>query len=387
METCFPHLFSPATIGSLSLKNRIVRSATYEAKADDTGGPTDLYLDFYRQLARGGAGLIVTGLAYPEKEGKLPRTLGVDDIGCLPSLQRVAGAIHDVGNGCKVALQICHTGRQLPHSIDRQTVAPSPIAEPYTGRTPRELSNGEIESFIDRSAAAIAYASQAGFDAVQVHAAHGWLLSSFLSPHTNRRTDRFGGTTEKRARILIEIIERAKKRVSDDFPVLIKINACDYVESGIDLPEALSIGTLLAEAGYAALEISSGMWETITRDPKIIGWKAERIPEARKGIRTVKDEAYHRSFAKAFKERLKQIKIILVGGLKTPALMDQIIAAGDADLVALSRALIREPDLPNRWKDGSTEKAACISCNKCLDTLRDENGLSCYYKDEQNQNR
>ncbi len=377
MDVNLPNLFSPIHIGTMTLKNRLVRSATYEAKADEDGNPTDLYIDFYRQLAEGGVGLIVTGLTYPEKAGKLPRTLRVDDSSCLPNLSRIATAIHGVGNACKVALQIGHTGRQLPHTIERETVAPSAIVEPYTGRMPREMKREEIESFIDKSAGAIAYAFQSGFDAVQVHAAHGWLLSSFLSPHTNHRTDLYGGSTKNRARILVEIIERAGGRVEKGFPVLIKMNACDYVQSGIELPEALDLGAILEEAGYAAMEISSGMWETITRDPETIGWKAERIPEARKRIRTVEDEAYHRAFTKAFKNHLQQSKVILVGGLKTPSLMEEIIASEETDLVSLSRPLIREPELPNQWLAGNTAKATCVSCNKCLDTLREENGLRC----------
>lgn len=379
MENRFPHLFSPIQLGPLTIKNRLVRSATYEAKADANGHPTKLYLDFYRQLAEGGVGLIVTGLAYPEKDGKLPRTLGLEDVSCLKDLPKVPAAIHDVGNGCKVALQIGHTGRQVPHRIDRQPVAPSPILEPFSGRMPRELTLQEIESFIDRSAAAIGYAKQAGFDAVQVHAAHGWLLSSFLSPHTNHRKDIYGGNTKNRARIMTEIIKRAQSQVGTEFPVFAKMNACDYVETGLELPEALTIGKILEDAGYAALEVSSGMWETITRDPKVIGWKAERITEARKRIKTVKDEAYHREFAKAFKKKMKKAKIMLIGGLKTPALMDEILGAGDADMASLCRPLIREPDLPNRWLSGSRKKAACISCNKCLETLVEDKGLRCYF--------
>lgn len=236
----------------------------------------------------------------------------------------------------------------------------------------------EIESFIDKCAASIGYAKKGGFDAVQVHAAHGWLLSSFLSPHTNHRTDIYGGSTKKRSRIMTEIIKRAKSEVGDDFPIFAKMNACDFVETGIELPEALTLGKIFEDAGYVALEVSSGMWETITRDPKVIGWKAERITEARKRIKTINDEAYHREYAKAFKEKLKKTKIMLIGGLKTPALMEEIIAQGDADFVSLSRPLIREFDLPNRWLAGDKKKAACISCNMCLETLTEEKGLRCY---------
>lgn len=377
MDVPLPHLFSTIQIGTMTLKNRLVRSATHEAKADENGNPTELYLDFYRQLALGGVGLIITGLTHPEQAGKLPKTIRVDDSSCLPNLRCIAKTVHDVGNECKVALQIGHTGRQLPHTIERETVAPSAVLEPYTGRIPRQMRPEEIESFIDKSADAIVYAFQSGFDAVQLHAAHGWLLSSFLSPHTNHRTDRYGGSTENRARIVVEILNRADGRIEKNFPVLIKMNACDYVQSGIELPEALELGEIFESAGYAAMEISSGMWETVTRAPETIGWKAERIPEARKRIRTIDEEAYHRDFAKAFKNRLKHSRIMLVGGLKTPSLMEGIIASGDADLVSLSRPLIREPDLPKRWQEGSADKAGCVSCNECLETLREEGGLRC----------
>lgn len=377
MADLYTHIFSTTMIGSMSLKNRLIRSATYDAKADPGGKPTQSYLDFYLKLAQGGVGLIITGLAYPEQDGKLPRSIGVDSVHCLKAIRQIPDVIHGAGNGCKVALQIGHTGRQLPPTVDRQPVAPSSIREPFTGRLPREMKQHEIESFIEKCAAAISYAQHAGFDAVQIHAAHGWLLSSFLSPHTNHRTDIYGGKIENRARIVVEILHRARKRIGENFPVLLKMNACDYVESGIELPEAILLGEIFEDAGYAALEISSGMWETITVDPEAIGWKAELIPEARRRIETVADEAYHREFSKAFRERLRKAKIILVGGMKTPSLMDEIIASDDADLISLSRPLIREPDLPNRLSDGSRVKAACISCNKCLETLREEGGLRC----------
>ncbi|PKN68971.1 MAG: NADH-dependent flavin oxidoreductase [Deltaproteobacteria bacterium HGW-Deltaproteobacteria-12] len=378
MQTSLPHLFSEMALKTLTLKNLLVRSATYEAKAGDDGRPANLYLGFYRRLAEGGVGLIVTCLAYPDRYGKLPRAPGVEDAGCLQALSAVPASIHKVGNGCKVALQIGHTGRQVPHIVpDGKPVAPSPVFEPYSGITPRELSLPEIETFIDKCADAIDFARRAGFDAVQLHAAHGWLLSSFLSPHTNRRTDIYGGSTQNRTRIMTEIISRAQKRVGDDFPVLVKMNACDYAEGGIELPEALAIGKILDDAGFAALEVSSGTWETITRDPQVIGWKAEPIAEARKRINTVKDEAYHREFARAFKKEIKGARVILVGGLKTPALMEEIIAGGDADLVSLSRALIREPDLPNRWRAGRGTRAACVSCNLCLETVVEKDGLRC----------
>jgi 2,4-dienoyl-CoA reductase-like NADH-dependent reductase (Old Yellow Enzyme family) len=373
----FPRLISPVSLGSLALKNRLVRSATYEAKATEDGRPTPGYIDFYRRLAAGGVGLIITGFDYPQKDGKLPRSISVEDDGCLKSLPNVPAAVHGLHNGCKIALQIGHCGRQVPLRVARKPVAPSPIREPFTNRMPRELSLKEIEIFMDACAAAIGRAKKAGFDAVQIHAAHGWLLSSFLSPHTNHRTDIFGGNTENRARIMTEIIKRARGRVGDDYPILAKMNARDYVENGIEVPESLALGKIFEDAGYAALEISSAMWETATRKPEEIGWKAERIPEARRRIHSVADEAYHREFTRLFKQNMKRARIILVGGMRTPELMEELLAKGDADLISLSRPLIREPDLPQRWFSGSNQKSACISCSSCLETLIEEEGLRC----------
>ena len=179
---------------------------------------------------------------------------------------------------------------------------------------------------------------------------------------------------------MTEIIRRAQRWVGKDYPVFVKMNARDFVEDGIELPESVILGKIFEEAGYAALETSSCMWETITRDPAVLGWNAEPIPESRKRINTVEDEAYHREYSRAFKENLKKARIILVGGLKTPALMDEIIAKGDADMVALSRPLIREPELPLMWQNGSDLRSQCVSCNNCLETLSEERGLRCKLK-------
>lgn len=377
MSSPYPLLFSPSKLGTVTLKNRLIRSATFENLADADGNVTDEYVEFHRRLAKGGVGLIITGLLYVQKEGKFLNMVGIDNDNCIPGLKKVAEVVHREGNGCRIALQIGHCGRQLHPQIERETVAPSAITEPFTGRTPRAMSTEEVEEFIDACAAAIRRAREADFDAVQLHAAHGWLLSSFLSPHTNRRQDIYGGSTENRARIMVEIYRRAVKQVGNDFPIFAKINAHDFVEGGIDLAESLRIAKLLSDAGFIAFEVSSCMWETLTRKPEEIGWRPARIPEARIDITSREKEAYHRSFARAFKKNIKDAAIILVGGLRSPDLMEEILTCREADFVSLSRPLIREPELPNLWQSGKKTTADCISCNTCV-TGRKKTGLYCF---------
>ena len=321
------------------LKNRLVRSATFEAMGDDEGNVTQSYVDLHRALAAGGAGLIVTGMAFVQPAGKLPHAIGADRDDRVAGLRRVTEACMAPATECRIVLQLGHVGRQLPRRVERETVAPSAVAEPATGRSPREMSAADIEECIDAFVRGIRRARDAGFDGVQLHAAHGWLLSSFLSPHTNRRQDTYGGTTANRCRILLEIRSRAAELVGPDFPCCVKINAHDFVEGGIELVEALEIGSVLAGAGYAALEVSSSMWETLLRKREEIGWAPAILPEARVAIDSKAKEAYHRSFARAFKKRLPHVPIILVGGLRSPDIMDEILVSGDADLVSMCRPL------------------------------------------------
>ncbi|MHB1125566.1 MAG: NADH:flavin oxidoreductase [Bacillota bacterium] len=377
MTHVYSHLFSPAKLGKITLKNRLVRSATYIGLADEDGSVTEEYLEVYRRLARGGTGLIITGLAYPVEAGKLPYSIGVDNDDRIPGLKRIVEAVRECGDDCRIVMQIGHCGRQLPPEIERDTVAPSAITEPYTGRSPREITLEEIEEFIDACAAAIRRAQEAGFDGVQLHVAHGWLLSTFLSPHTNLRQDLYGGSTENRTRILLEIYRRAAKQVGNEYSIQVKMNAVDYVEEGLELNETLRMGRLLSEAGFSALEISSGMWATLLRKPEEIGWIPALIPESRLGITSRRKEAYHRSFTKAFKKYIKEASIILVGGLRSPDLMDEILREGDADFISLCRPLIREPEIPKLWQSGQKTTADCISCNNCITGRKRPRGIYC----------
>jgi len=391
-------VFRPGTIGTLEIKNRLVRSGTFENAATAQGEVTETLRDIYRRLATGGVGLIVTGIMPVFDRVASPGQVRIHDDGCIPGLATVPRAVRAVAPDCRIVAQLWHPGRQVPDADNParfasylppallkvlqdeyasgqsheaptaavEATAPSALFDPTFDKSPRALGADEIEDIIEAFAAAIGRAQQAGFDGVQLHAAHGWLLSSFLSPHTNRRTDRFGGSTPNRSRIVTDILLRARARVGTNFPILIKLNTTDFLPDGIDGEEAGRVGEILLAAGVAALEASGGMWEAVTRNRDELGWAPYLLPEARVNVTRREDEAYFLTGARVLKRRT-QTPVILVGGLRSVERIEEILEEGAADFVALSRPLIREPDLPNRWLAGTgPAKAACLSCSACI---------------------
>jgi 2,4-dienoyl-CoA reductase-like NADH-dependent reductase (Old Yellow Enzyme family) len=388
-------VFTPAQIGHLSIKNRLVRSATFENAATTAGEVSDDLVALYRDLAKGGIGLIITGIACVYGKAVAPRQVRIDDDRYIEGLRRIPIAAREAADDCRIIAQLHHPGRQvidlsaglppmppaliaylqraqLPpqppdgHHVEIEPTAPSPVPDSLFQRTPRALTVEEIEEIVQAYAEAIRRIEEAGFDGVQLHAAHGWLLSSFLSPHTNRRDDDYGGSTENRARIIRDIYDRARKMVDASFPILIKINTTDFIPGGTDAVEAAEVAAILAETGFAAIEASGGMWEALTRDREELGWLPVMIPEARVGIKTREQEAYFLDGARAVKNRITA-PVILVGGMRSIGRIEEVLASGAADFVAMSRPLIRQPDLPKLWLTGKeSDKAACISCNACL---------------------
>jgi len=355
----------PGKIGNLILKNRLIRSATYRRMATDDGDITNNLLEMYKSLAEGGIGLIITGYAYVQKNGQaFPGQIAANRDNMIPSLEKIAKTIHEHGDGCKTFFQLGHCGRQS-YFVD-EIIGPSAVLEPITNRIPREMTIEEIEEVVEAFAQASRRAMEAGFDGMQLHSAHGYLLSEFLSPHTNRRADRYGGNINNRVRIFEEIYKETVKLVGNDFPLSIKMNADDFLEGGLKLDESKKIAENLSKIGYASLEISGGMWEVLMRSKKELGWQPVMIPESRVNINSKEKEAYHKLYAKEIK-KLVDIPIILVGGIKSLDIIEELLQEEYADFVALSRPLIREPNLPNKWLTGSGENTCqCISCNGCI---------------------
>lgn len=360
----------PKKIGSMEIKNRFVRSATYERLASEDGSVTDELVQFYKILAEGGTGLIITGLTYVQPNGKgYPCQMGIDRDDVIPGLKRFTEVIHKKGDGCKVAVQLTHAGRQS--MVLNNLIAPSAVLESFYNMMPREMTIEEIGETIEAFAEASRRAKEAGFDAVQFQACHGYLLSGFLSPCTNRRTDKYGGSTENRIKILEEIYKRTVEMVGKDFPILIKMNADDFLEGGINLDESKNIAEKLSKIGFTAIEISSVMWETALRTKEEIGWHTfnQQFCHSRVDIDSKEKEAYHLPYAREIKKVI-DVPLILVGGIKSLDVIEEILAEGSAEFIALSRPLIREPDLPNKWLKGTGENTCkCISCNGCFGSV------------------
>jgi 2,4-dienoyl-CoA reductase-like NADH-dependent reductase (Old Yellow Enzyme family) len=372
---------TPKKIGNLKIKNRFVRSATAESRASD-GHVNDNLINFYKALAEGGVGLIITGItAVQENAYNSEAQMRISDDKFIPGLKKIADTAHAYGNGCKIALQLHHTGTQ--NRIETTRVAPSAVYNPFLKSSPREMNIDEIKVTIEAFAQGIRRAKEAGFDAVQLHAAHGWLLSAFLSPYTNLRTDDYGGNTENRIRIVEEIYNRAVELVGTDFPIMIKYNADDFMEGGMDIDEAKKIAVSLSNLGYAALEISGGMWAAVTRSEKELGWKITMLPESRISVGTVNQPAYNVPHAKEIK-KIVDVPIIAIGGINSLELAEKILNDGSADFIALARPLIREPNLPNRWLKGEGDTGVeCIYCNGCIGSGRKYNGTHCDAKEKE----
>lgn len=360
-----PKLFETTHIKSLSLPNRFVRSATWEGSAENDGSCPPRLVNLTARLAEGGVGLIITGHAYVSPEGQAgPWQIGVHDDAMIQGLADLAAGVHRAGG--KIALQIAHAGCYAATALTgRQASGASPG---IAGRTPdcRELSRDEIPSLCRAFGAAAARAKAAGFDAVQIHAAHGYLLSEFLSPFFNHRTDGYGGCVENRARIVLEVLQSVRDAVGQGYPVLIKLNSEDFVDGGLSVDDMLRVSVLLEAAGIDAIEMSggtifaSGEYSSIRQgDPD--------IPEK---------EVYYRDAAMRFKERIG-VPLMLVGGIRSFGVAEELVERETIDYISLCRPLIREPGLVARWRDGDRTRAACLSENACRGPLLRGEGLLC----------
>jgi len=359
-----PNLFETTDIKSLTLANRFVRSATWEGMAAEDGSCTQKLIELMVKLAQGGVGLIITGHSYVSKEGQAgPWQLGVHRDEFVEDLQELTAAVH--ASGGKIVLQIAHAGcHAIPELSGQEAVGPSVIAG-EKGPLCREMSVEEIQKVIEAFGQAAVRAQKAGFDGVQLHAAHGYLLSEFLSPFYNKRTDNYGGSTDNRARMVLQAIRKIRDNVGYQFPLMVKLNSEDYVESGLTMDEMLVVAALLEEAGVDAIELSGGTM-----------FSGKYVAVRRGKLRTEEDEVYYMEAAKQYKAKIK-LPLMLVGGIRSFEVADRLVKQGLTDYVSISRPLIREPDLVNRWKSGNTSRATCQSDNLCFKPAMQGNGIYC----------
>ncbi|MCM1987025.1 NADH:flavin oxidoreductase [Methanococcoides seepicolus] len=356
-------LFEPITIAGLTVKNRFVRSATNEGMAELDGTVTKGIGDMYEDLAREDVGLIITGYSYVDVKGQSDeRQQGIYDDRFIGPYGEIVSRVHKYD--CRIFIQIVHGGRQSIVKEGVPLLAPSAVKDPASGKIPVEMTEEDILATIENFAEAARRSKAAGFDGVQIHCAHGFLLSSFISPYTNRRTDKWGGSVENRARVVTEIVRRTQEKVGKDFPIMVKMNATDGFDVfsgkiGLDAPECVEIASLLEKAGVCAIEVSGGIFEA-------------GAVMSQKGIDSEEKEAYFRRYSKMIRDTVK-IPVILVGGIRTKAVMESMLR-GYADMISLSRPFIAEPDLVVNLKEGS-DRVKCVSCNGCFRT----DGVSCTY--------
>lgn len=357
-------MFEPFVINGLELANRLVRSATFDSAALPDGEVSPDQEKLYADLAAGGVGLIVSGITCVDRLGRVsPLQNGAEDDGRLEGLTRLAEAAHR--HGGKAALQLHHGGADARHFRKGEPLALGP-SDPQGAETGWRAATGdELLELTAAFAAAAGRARRAGFDAVQVHGAHGYLFSQFLSPLTNRRRDAWGGDLDGRLRLHRETLTAIRREVGPDYPVLIKLGVADGPDGGLTLAEGLAAARACVAAGADAVEVSLGLR----------GDSFDRT-EFHTDVDRPGRDRYYRDWCRRVKAAI-DAPAIMVGGLREPAHCEEVLAAGDADLVGLSRPLIREPDLPARWRDGGRERATCISCNGCLREVRRRKPVRC----------
>ncbi|MBW1607275.1 MAG: NADH:flavin oxidoreductase [Deltaproteobacteria bacterium] len=358
------NLFDPTTINGMALQNRLVRSATWEGMCEQDGRPTEKLANWYRDLVQGGIGLIVSGYTFVRPEGKgLPGKMGIHTDDFSGDYENLTRAVHDAGG--KIVVQLVHAGGQTDaKNAGRQPLAPSAVQVDQFPEIPAELTKDEI---IDIAAAFGEGARRArawGFDAVQLHGAHGFLINQFLSPLTNRRTDEYGGSIENRSRFLLEVYQEVRETVGADYPVMIKLNAADNLDGGLELDDALYAAKKLAEAGIDAIEVSAGTPASGAENP------------AREKINKPEKEAYNLELAQRIKDMVN-CPVMVVGGFRSYEVAEKALRENGMDYIAMARPLIREPDLANRWLQGDDSAAKCISCNGCFKPGLEEGGIYC----------
>ena len=336
-------LFENSDINGMVLSNRFIRSATWAGMATDEGTCTPQLIDLMRALSAGGVGLIITGHAYVRPDGQhSPWQLGIDRDAVIPGLQDLTRAVHE--HESKIVLQLGYGGAYLSKSRVRR------------------MSHQDFQGLAEAYGQAAVRARKAGFDGVQIFAAHGFFLSQLLCPRYNDRSDDYGGNIANRTKFLIEVLDAIRNAVGRHYPVLAKLNCRDFVENGLTLEDSVAGASLLEKAGIDAIELSGGL----LNNPNIM----------RSKIDSGSSQTYFQSEARAFKKTI-HVPLILVGGVRSYDTAKQLVDEGLAEYIAMSRPFIREPGLVNRWKAGDRREAACISCDNCFEPLKQGEGVSC----------
>jgi 2,4-dienoyl-CoA reductase-like NADH-dependent reductase (Old Yellow Enzyme family) len=385
-------LFEKSTIKGMELRNRFVRSATDEAMAGPNGVITDQLIKLYSNLAKGGIGLIISGHFYVHTSGQISgKQKGIHTDELIPGLRRLVDAVHE--HGAKIAFQLSHGGVQADsRHTGRSLLAPSGKARnPYSFEKPKEMNEEEITEIIQAFVQAGRRAVEAGADAIQLHGAHGYLISEFLSPFFNRRQDAWGGSDENRFQFVKEVIQETKRVLPGEMPVLVKLNTNDFTPKlGVNPDLAGKYVRWLTDLGVDGVELSCGTYSsfhTIRGGIPIKefagmmpGWirPIVKFQLKRMGSRCAYEEGYNLDAAKMIGAERRDVRLFLVGGMRRVAHMEDVLEQGYADYISMSRPFIREPLLVKRFMEGKQDEATCISCNNCMAALIKGLPLRCY---------
>ena len=348
----------------MALTNRFVRSATWEGMCEKDGRPTPKLVSCYRDLAAGGVGLIITGYAFVRPDGKqLPGKMGIHTDDFTAEMRALTQAVHNEGG--KICIQLVHAGGQTTaKTAGRRPLAPSAVKVEQFPEEPQAMSKQDIDECVAAFGDSARRAKKYGFDAVQLHAAHGYLINQFLSPLTNQRTDGYGGPVKNRCRFLLEVYRCVRSSVGPDFPVFVKLNGSDNLEGGLDISDAVHAAHLLDREKIDSIEVSGGTSAS-----------GERVP-VRTRIDKPAREAYNLALAREIKKAV-HCPIMTVGGFRSLEVINKAVIEDGTDYISMARPFIREPRLINRWKEGDRSAARCISCNGCFKPGLREGGIYC----------
>ena len=353
MSTSFPRLFEPGQIGNVRLKNRLVKAPQHTGLANPDGSITDRLLRHYKELALGGVGLIVVEYAWVDMDASKasPCQLCIASIEHTPGLSLLAQTIK--ANGAKASIQISHAGRQRFTLEQPKAASPVPWEELYAAGCPAplEITIGEIGEVVKAFGRAAKMAQAADFDMVEIHACHGYLISNFLSPHTNKRTDWYGGSLENRMRFLLNVVREIKAQVAPDFPVVVRVSGTDYEPDGHTIEETIELCKRLEIMGVAAIHMSGGNHHQTIHEVTPMGLSL----------------AHNVWAAEAVKKEIG-LPVIASGSINLPALAESILEEGKGDFIGLGRPIWADPEWPKKAKEGRPEDIRpCIRCNDgCL---------------------
>lgn len=346
----FEKMFEPASLGGLGVDNRLVMAPIGTRLPSEIGGVTRKLIDYYVERARGGVGTIIVEAAaidYPLAVGS-PKNLRIHDSAYMGGHNELVEAVH--ANGAKIICQLLHVGRNRRPFDGKQPVAPSPIPCDFFKVTPRQLTLSEIEDLVDRFIQAAIRAKTAGYDGIELHGAHGYLIAQFMSAGANHRKDRYGGDLRNRMTFPLEIIHGIRKALGPDYPILFRLSGDEFFEGGMDLEESKRVARILVDAGVDVMDVSAGTYDSL---PTLIepmsyaqGWKVYLAEGIKKAVK---------------------IPVIGVGVIRSPEFAESVLNDGKVDFVALGRALLADPYWPRKAREGrEKEIISCISCNGCL---------------------